>query len=92
MNQAQIERSLKPSEALALDIIRDNEGINRYQADIHCNHGSLTQRVSDLKDLGFLFHTEPKLYIDAQGNERKGVAHYSYLGWAEPAPKESGAA
>lgn len=88
MNQAQIERSLKPSEALALDIIRDNAGINRYQADIHCNHGSLTQRVSDLKDLGFLFHTDYKAYVDLQGNERSGVAHYTYMGWAEPAPKD----
>ncbi len=88
ITQAQIERSLQPSNALALDIIRNHAGINRFQADIHCGHGSLTQRVSDLKDLGFLFHTELRPYIDAKGNERSGVAHYTYMGWAEPAPKD----
>jgi hypothetical protein len=92
MNQAQIERSLKPSEALALDIIRNNSGINRYQADIHFGHGSLSQRVSELTALGFLFHTDFMPYIDLQGNERKGVAHYTYLGWTDPKPKESEAA
>jgi hypothetical protein len=92
MNQSQIERSLNPSEALALDIIRKNAGINRYQADIHFGHGSLSQRVSELKELGFLFHSKPKTYIDAQGNERSGVAHYTYLGWTDPKPKESEAA
>lgn len=92
MSQAQIERSLNPSEALALDIIRNNAGINRYQADIHFGHGSLSQRVSTLIALGFLFHIDYMPYIDLQGKERRGVAHYTYLGWAEPAPKEREAA
>ena len=92
MNQAQIERSLNPSESLALDIIRNNAGINRYQADIHFGHGSLSQRVSTLTALGFLFHTDFMPYIDLQGNERKGVAHYTYLGWTEPKPTENEAA
>ena len=84
MNQQTTERSLSPSNALALEIIRNHAGINRYQADMHLGHGSLTQRVSDLGDMGFQFATEYRKYVDLTGNERKGVAHYTLLGWRDP--------
>jgi hypothetical protein len=83
----QVEKGLTPSLAIALDIIRDNPLINRYQADIHYGHGSLTQRVSELREKGFLIDSIEKTYIDLQGNERHGVAHYVYQGWKEPSQK-----
>lgn len=83
----QVKSTLTPSLALALDIVINNPLINRYQADIHFGHGSLTQRVSELRDKGFLIDSIEKPYIDLQGNERQGVAHYVYRGWAEPKPK-----
>lgn len=84
MTIERIERSLKPSQALALDIVRNNPMINRYQADIHLGHGSLTQRVSELVGMGFVIQSIKKPYCDLQGNEHQGVAHYLYLGWKTP--------
>ena len=81
----QIERTLTPCYALALGLLRRYAEINRYQAEIDHGHGSLTQRVSDLKDMGFVIHAEYKPYIDLQGKEHKRVAHYTYLGWVDPA-------
>lgn len=91
MNQAQLERSLKPSQAHALDIVRNHGGINRYQADMHLGNGNLSQRVSELGSMGFNFAIEYREYIDLLGNERKGVAHYSYLGWSAPTSMEGAA-
>lgn len=87
MNQQQIERSLTPCAALALDIVRNHAGINRYQGD-DMGHGSLGQRVSDLEAMGFQFAIEYKEYVDSTGKVRRRVAHYSYLGWQNPAVSE----
>lgn len=84
MGNPQIECTLTPCYALALDVLRRYAGINRYQAEIDHGHGSLTQRVSDLKDMGFVIYAEYKPYIDSHGKEHKRVAHYTYLGWAAP--------
>lgn len=82
ITQAHIERSLTPSEAQALDLIRNtgSKGMNRYEAP-DCGHGSLTQRVSDLQDKGFLFTKTRETWIDPAGKPHTGVVRYHYLGW-----------
>ena len=37
--------------------------------------------VSALKALGAKIHSDRKHAIDAKGEERPGVAHYTYMGW-----------
>ena len=82
ITQASIEQSLRPSEAHALDLIRQAgaKGLNRYEATA-LGHGSLSQRVSALQDKGFLFSHTPETWIDPAGNPHSGVMRYHYLGW-----------
>ena len=80
MTQAHMERTLRPSEAHALDLSKRNGGINRYEATA-LGHGSLSQRISDLEAKGFLFAHTPETWIDPAGNPHDGVMRYHYLGW-----------
>ena len=84
MSQQTIERSLNASTAQTLDIVRNNAGINNYQAFAYLGRSCLTQRVSDLSSMGFQFATEYREYIDPNGNPHRGVAHYTLLGWRDP--------
>lgn len=77
ITQKSVEESLPPSTAKALDIIRNNPNINRYEALLKYGHGSLSQRYCDLKAKGFIFAVQPDEW---QGHV--GVAHYTLLGWA----------
>lgn len=93
ITQAYMERSLRPSEAHALDLIRnaDSKGINAYEAAI-LGHFSLTQRVSDMKHKGFLFSHTPETWVDTTGKPHDGVIRYHYLGWkafTPPTPENS---
>lgn len=94
MTQAHMERSLTPSEAHALDLIRGagSKGMNRFEAP-DFGHGSLTQRVSNLQDKGFQFsHTREK-WTDPAGTQHTNVVRYHYIGWkAFTPPKPEGRA
>ena len=92
MNQAQLERSLKPSQAHALDVVRNNAGINNFTAHTLIGRTCLTQRVSELGVMGFQFAKERRAYIDGHGEIHKGVVHYTLLGWSDPRKKREGAA
>lgn len=82
ITQAYIEQNLRPSEAHALDLIRNagSKGLNRYEAP-ELGHGSLTQRVSNLQDKGFLISKTRETWIDPAGKAHSGVVRYHYLGW-----------
>ena len=82
MTQAHMERSLTPSEAHALDLIRNagSKGMNRFEAP-DFGHGSLTQRVSNLQDKGFQFSHTRETWTDPAGTPHKRVMRYHYIGW-----------
>ena len=93
ITQQSIEQSLRPSEAHALDLIRQagTKGLNRYEATA-LGHGSLSQRVSALQDKGFLFSHTPETWTDPAGKAHTGVVRYHYLGWKSFTPQEGAAA
>ena len=82
ITQAYMERSLTPSEAHALDLIRNagSKGMNRFEAP-DFGHGSLTQRVSNLQDKGFQFAHTRETWTDPAGTPHKRVMRYHYIGW-----------
>ena len=90
MTQAHMERSLTPSEAHALDLIRNagSKGMNRFEAP-DFGHGSLTQRVSNLQDKGFQFSHTRETWTDPAGTPHKRVMRYHYLGWKAFTPPTS---
>ena len=93
ITQQSIEKSLPPSEAHALDLIRQagTKGLNRYEAP-ELGHGSLTQRVSNLQDKGFLIGKTREVWTDPAGKAHAGVVRYHYLGWKAFTPQEGAAA
>ena len=93
ITQAYMERSLTPSEAHALDLIRNagSKGMNRFEAP-DFGHGSLTQRVSNLQDKGFQFRKTREKWADPSGKTHTGVVRYHYIGWqafTPPTPKQT---
>ena len=93
ITQQSIEKSLQPSEAHALDLIRQAgaKGLNNYEATA-LGHYSLTQRVMDLDNKGFLISSTRETWTDPTGKALANVARYHYLGWKTFTPQSKGAA
>ena len=82
------ESTLHPSLALALDLTRRAGGINRFEAEQY-GQASLTVRVWELIELGYIFSKNREVWIDPKGCKHYGVVRYTYLGWERPQPKQS---
>lgn len=78
--RAEIERSLCPSEAHALKLSQREHGINRYEAD-RLGHGSLTARIWDLENKGYVFDKKDVTWINSQGEPYRGVTVYKFIEW-----------
>ena len=78
--RAEIERSLCRTEVHALELSQCADGINSYEAE-RFGHLSLTPRIWDLENKGYVFDKKDVVWIDAMGKSHNGVTVYKFIEW-----------
>ena len=80
LTMADIERSLCPTEAHALELSQRAAGINDQGAALF-GHLSFTARIWDLENKGYVFDKPEVDWIDSVGKLHKNVVFYKFIEW-----------